>query len=118
MYPAVPAACPRVRRTPKGVAVLNSWWSTAYPGGPIVDYYRVPCGFKLSRHIRVRQNFALLFRQDPLQPSVGSLLYPAAFSVYRFPRDNDRSRTTLPAYPSYRTRIRRDIISVRVLIPS
>lgn len=44
---------PRVRRNPKGGFIQNSRRNTAYSGGPIADYYRVPCGFKLSRYVRV-----------------------------------------------------------------
>lgn len=71
---------PHIRRIPGGVFVPDSWQNTAYPDGPIAGYYRVPCGFKLSRHIRVPRehspfpdDLALPFHVYP------NLLLPSAF---------------------------------------
>lgn len=55
MYPAVPRPLVRVQDVPpKEFSLLNSPTKHRLPlGGPIVAYYRVPCGFRLSRRIRV-----------------------------------------------------------------
>lgn len=52
--------CPHIRRNPKGSFVLNGRRNSAYPGGPITGYYRVPCGFKLSRYVRVPRELLVL----------------------------------------------------------
>lgn len=37
----------------EAVSRIESRWNAAYPGGLIASYYRVPCGFKLSRYVKV-----------------------------------------------------------------
>ena len=49
--------------------MLNSPTEHRLPlGGPIVAYYRVPCGFRLSRHVRVAvRTVALPFYANPAE---------------------------------------------------
>jgi len=46
---------PHTRRDPKGGFVLNNQRNVAHPGEPIAGYYRVPCGFELSRRTRASE---------------------------------------------------------------
>lgn len=52
--------CSHIRHNPKESFVLNGRRNSAYPGGPIIGYYRVFCGFKLSRYVRVPRELLVL----------------------------------------------------------
>lgn len=79
---------PCVRRNPKGGFVPNSRRNTAYPGGPIADYYRVPCGFKLSRYVRVPRELS----SPLLAPSRGCHPHPLTLRARVYIRDLSRRR--------------------------
>lgn len=73
---------PRVRRAPGGGFVPNSRRNRRLPtpGGPIAGYYRVPCGFKLSRHVRVPRETSVLSLMvfAPFPPVLLSRLCPSS----------------------------------------